>query len=218
MSDSILSAPPSLPAGYLATPLFPESATAPLRICLVTRKDADPAAGHFVTLRTLLDAIVYLGCITDSGGRLHGYVEIWVQSLNGLTDSPAAAREAISNRVLDDRWVKLFKAFDALDDQAAGSLFRTGYETSARRACSFMIQRSGRSFIRWTHFPTRPGNSARMMQSLRPRGCRLIRHRCTDIFVRMKSRRWCRSPPAPPQTATPLRSRKSPGPRVVLCR
>jgi len=130
MSDSILSAPPSLPAGYLATPLFPESASAPLRICLITRKDADPAAGHFVTLRSLLDAIVYLGCITDSGGRLHGYVEIWVQTLNGLADSPAAAREALSNRVLDDRWLKLFKAFDALDYQPGGALFRTGYETT----------------------------------------------------------------------------------------
>lgn len=124
-----VSASPALPAGYLAVPLFPESASAPLRMCLVVRKDADPAAGHLVVLRTLLDAVVYLGCVSDAGGRLHGYVEIWVQSLQGLADSPAAAREALSNRVLDERWVKLFKAFDALDDQPTGTLYRTGNET-----------------------------------------------------------------------------------------
>src|SRR6185295_15122789 len=105
--DPILASPAALPAGYLPVPLFPDHVAAPLRLCILTRKDPDPVAGHFVILRNLLDAVVYLGCITDSGGggsRLHGYVEIWVQNLAGLSGSPAAAREALSNRVLDDRW------------------------------------------------------------------------------------------------------------------
>src|SRR4051812_41977303 len=133
-SENILTAPPALPAGYLAVPLFPDQKS-PLRLSIVARKDADTVAGHFVTLRTSLDAVMYLGCIVDAGsggnsvGRLHGYVEIWVQSLNGLAGSPAAAREALSNRVLDERWGKLFKAFDALDGEAASTLVRTGFET-----------------------------------------------------------------------------------------
>ena len=129
-SENILSAPPSLPAGYLAVPLFSDQKS-PLRLSVVARKEADSVAGHFVTLRTSLDAVMYLGCIADAGGRLQGYVEIWVQALNGLAGSPAAAREALSNRVLDDRWTKLFKAFDALDGEAASTLVRTGFETVA---------------------------------------------------------------------------------------
>src|ERR1039457_886252 len=95
-ADSILSAPPALPGGYLAAPLFPDHKSAPLRLCVVARKEPDAVAGHFVILRTLLDAVVYLGCLTDTGNRLHGYVEVWVQSLDGLAHSPAAAREALS--------------------------------------------------------------------------------------------------------------------------
>jgi hypothetical protein len=138
-TDSILAAPAALPAGYLPVALFPEHAAAPLRLCILARKEPDPVAGHFVTLRTLLDAVVYLGCITDSGasaapGRLHGYVEIWVQSLAGIAGSPAAAREALSNKALDERWGRLFKAFDSLDESATGShggmLLRTGFETT----------------------------------------------------------------------------------------
>src|ERR1700744_5673262 len=100
-ADSILSAPSALPAGYLTVPLLPDYRAAPLRVSVIVRKDADPVAGHFVILRTLLDGVVYLGCVSDAGDHLHGYVEIWVQSLNGLAGSPAAAREALSNRTLD---------------------------------------------------------------------------------------------------------------------
>jgi len=130
-ADPILAAPGALPHGYAPVVLFPQLAAVPLRLCLIVRQEPDPVAGRFVVLRNLLDAVVYLGCITDAGGRLHGYVEIWVQSLAGLAGSPAAAREALSNRALDDRWARLFKSYDAMDDQASGDcvLFRTGFET-----------------------------------------------------------------------------------------
>ena len=145
---SPLSAPPSLPAGYLAIPVFPDHLAAPLRLCVVARKDADPVAGHFVVLRTLLDAVVYLGSITDQGsggarggGRLHGYVEIWVQSLKGLAASPAAVRETLSNRVLDDRWTRQFKAFEALDALPESALYRSGFETTAPRPLFYDIEK-----------------------------------------------------------------------------
>jgi hypothetical protein len=136
-ADPILAAPAALPPGYAAVPLFPDHRGAPLQLCALVRKDPDPVAGHFVVLRTLLDAVLYLGCLADAGGALHGYVEIWVQSLAGLAGSPAAAREALSNRTLDDRWARLFKAFDALSTPQAPSpasgLVRTGFETAAPR-------------------------------------------------------------------------------------
>ena len=132
-TDSILTAPTALPKGFGAVNLFPDCKSSPLRINMIARDEPDPVAGHFVTLRTLLDAIVYLGAITDSGGRLHGYVEIWIQNLDGLASAPAASREALSNKILDDRWGRLFKSFDALDDHATGALFRTGFETTHAR-------------------------------------------------------------------------------------
>src|SRR4051812_23675334 len=108
---------PALPPGFLPVSLFPDAAKSlgGLKIALVVRKDPDPVAGHFITLRTLLDAVVYLGCIIDAGNKLHGYTEIWVQSLTGIAGSPAAAREAMSNHSLDERWLKIYNALDALD-------------------------------------------------------------------------------------------------------
>ncbi|MGN6366886.1 MAG: hypothetical protein ACTHN5_01355 [Phycisphaerae bacterium] len=122
-----------MPKGFLAVNLFPDCKGSPLRINIIAREEPDPVAGHFVTLRTLLDAVVYLGAVTDAANRLHHYVEIWVQNLDGLADAPAASREALSNKILDDRWARLFKSFDALDDHATGALVRTGFETAHPR-------------------------------------------------------------------------------------
>ncbi len=133
-ADPILTAPlPALPPGFLPISLLPEAKTAPLRINIIARQSPDPLAAQFITLRTLLDAIVYLGCITDAGGRLHGYIELWIQNLDGLDSAPASAREALTNKILDDRWARLFKAYDTLDDHAVSTIFRTGYETAHPR-------------------------------------------------------------------------------------
>src|SRR5271170_5318017 len=128
-TESILSAPSALPKGFVAVNLLPDSKSCPLRINIIAREQPDPVAGDFITLRLLLDAIVYLGCITDAVGRLHGYVELWMQNLDGLSSAAASAREALSNKVLDERWIRLYKSFDALDDHAISALFRTGHET-----------------------------------------------------------------------------------------
>lgn len=140
-ADPILSAPHALPTGYLAVPLFPESEGSPVSINIIVRKDADAAAGNFVILRNLLDAIVYLGCLVDKGGRLHGYVEIWMQTVDGLGKSPSAAREALTNKILDDRWAKLYKAFDTLDDNVASALYRTGYETAHPKPLFYDVEK-----------------------------------------------------------------------------
>ncbi|HEV8607050.1 MAG TPA: hypothetical protein VGQ99_17045 [Tepidisphaeraceae bacterium] len=126
-SPQIKDAPAQIPDGYAIVAVSAEQKSAPLKIGVIVKKQADPVAGHLVMLRDLLDAQVYLGCVTDASGRVQQWVEIWVQSTSGLAGSLPASRETLSNAVLDDRWERLFKAFERLD---AATIIRGGWETS----------------------------------------------------------------------------------------
>ena len=119
--------PTELPEGYVAIPLAPDPPGPPPWICVVARAEPDPVAGHLVVLRDTIDARVLLGCINDAGGRIHGWIEVWVQSLDSLADTVAACRDALSNKVLDERWTHHFEAAQALDDPG---LLRTGWEAT----------------------------------------------------------------------------------------
>src|SRR3954470_3899186 len=127
-SPQIKDAPSQIPDGYAIVPVSAEQKVSPLRIGVIVKKQADPVAGHLVMLRDLLDAQVYLGCVSDASGRgqqgggiwvqstrVRGGVKIWGQSRGGLEGSLPASREALSNSVLDDRWERLFRAFERLD-------------------------------------------------------------------------------------------------------
>jgi hypothetical protein len=113
-----------LPAGYLAIPIH-DPGESPLRLCVLVRQTPDPAAGHFVVLRDLHDALVYLGCVVDAGGQLREWVEIAVQNVDGLEASLPAYREAFSNHTLDQRWSKTAEAARELNPEQA---LRTGWE------------------------------------------------------------------------------------------
>jgi len=82
-------------------------------------------AGHLVILRDMLDARVLLGCIVDAGGRVQHWVEVWIQSLDGLAESLPACREALSNTVLDQRWMSYFRGLGTLDQ---AGIVETGWE------------------------------------------------------------------------------------------
>src|SRR3954468_13538844 len=114
-SVQIKDAPAQIPDGYVIIPVSVEQKVAPLRIGVIVKKQPDPVAGHLVMLRDLLDAQVYLGCVSDVSGRVQQWVEIWVQSTNGLAGSLPASRETLTNALLDDRWERLFRAFERLD-------------------------------------------------------------------------------------------------------
>jgi hypothetical protein len=126
-SPQIKDAPSQIPDGYAIVAVSAEQKSAPLKIGVIVKKQADPVAGHLVMLRDLLDAQVFLGCVTDASGRVQQWVEIWVQSTSGLAGSLPASRETLSNAVLDDRWERLFRAFERLD---AATIIRGGWETS----------------------------------------------------------------------------------------
>lgn len=118
----------SLPDGYRAVDLGPSSADLPLRLCMVVRPAGDPALGHFVVLRDTLDARVYLGCICDHRGRLHEWVEVWVQHV-GPDAQPADERhEPLTNTVLDQRWTTLV---ESISRSSPDTLIASGWEESA---------------------------------------------------------------------------------------
>src|SRR5947209_3480898 len=93
------------PFGYVLIPISAEQAGVPLQLCAVVREKADPVGGQLVVLRDTIDARVLLGCVADAGGRVRQWVELWVQSLDAMEKSVPASREALSNYVLDKRWV-----------------------------------------------------------------------------------------------------------------
>lgn len=120
--------PSLLPAGYGAAPISPAQAGAVLKVCVVVRLPAGsgpPPATPFVVLRELMDARVYLGCVSDVEGRVHRWVEVWVQDVDGLSSALPVYREALTNRVLDDRWAARARSFDRL---GPGGIVRTGLE------------------------------------------------------------------------------------------
>jgi hypothetical protein len=116
-----------LPEGYLAIPINDCDQGAPLRLSVLVRQTPDPAAGHFVVLRDLHDAMVYLGCVTDAGGKVREWVELWVQSVDGLEASLPAQRETFSNHTLDRRWSQYAGHLRELNPDA---LLETGWESS----------------------------------------------------------------------------------------
>ncbi len=115
-----------LPEGYLAIAVSPEHSGAPVRLCVVVRREADAIGGHLVLLRDHIDARVLLGALLDAAGAPLQWVELWVQSLDGLGSTVAAFREALSNRVLDERWARHVEALAEIDPTG---LVRTGWET-----------------------------------------------------------------------------------------
>ncbi|MDB6067521.1 MAG: hypothetical protein JWR26_3729 [Pedosphaera sp.] len=114
-----------IPEGYRAIPLHKSQST-PVRLCILVRQTPDAVAGSFVLLRDLHDALVYLGCLTDAGGRVLQWIEVWVQNVDGLEASLPAYRETFSNFALDERWRSQRQAFEALNP---ANFIQTGWET-----------------------------------------------------------------------------------------
>src|SRR5258707_5510020 len=118
-SPQIKDAPSQIPDGYAVIAVSAEQKASPLKIGVIVKKQPDPVAGHLVMLRDLLDAQVYLGCVSDASGRVQPWVGIWGQSTKGLAGSLPASRGNFSNAVLGGRWQRLFCAFERLGPAAS---------------------------------------------------------------------------------------------------
>ena len=126
MANTKLSGNPTgIPEGYIAIPIQESESGATVRLCVLARQTPDPAAGHLVLLRDLPDAMVYLGCLTDAGGRLREWAELWVQNVDGLESSLPALRETFSNHSMDQRWGAMVKSFSTLNPHG---FIQTGWE------------------------------------------------------------------------------------------
>jgi len=115
-----------IPQGYVVIPVHVEQTTASLRIGVLVRCEPDRVAGHLVVLRHTVDARVLLGAITDCAGRVQRWIELWIQSLDGLTSTMPAYVQGLSNDILDRRWQEQIRSFDTLDP---ASVIRVGWET-----------------------------------------------------------------------------------------
>ncbi|NQT81748.1 hypothetical protein HQ563_01905 [bacterium] len=115
-----------LPKGYVVIPIAEDQKSALLKICVLVRRKPDPVGGRLVVIRDTVDARVLLGCIVDAGGRVHQWLEIWIQNLDGLADAVPACREALSNALLDERWARYFRSLESLDESG---VVETGWET-----------------------------------------------------------------------------------------
>lgn len=116
--------PAALPAGHAFIALTPEQQAGAARLGVVVQTGARPG---LVVLRESLDSRVLLGAIADAGGRVHQYVEVWVQDVSGLAGALPTYRQHLSNKQLDERWRARARALDAA---CGGGRFTTGWEES----------------------------------------------------------------------------------------
>lgn len=115
----------TLPAGYAAVPLSAADPQGPLRVCVVVRKEADPAAGHFLTLRHPFNARVLLGCVVDAPGHVHQWLEIWIQDIAPSAGLAGVSEDSISNQQLDRRWASFAQSVASV---GRCGVVRTGWE------------------------------------------------------------------------------------------
>jgi hypothetical protein len=126
LSSSTTSRVATLPEGYIAIGISENQKPATLKICVLVRVEPDPVGGHLVVLRDTTDAKVLLGSIIDEAERVHEWLELWIQNTEALINTASAARESLSNAMLDNRWHLQCQAFEQLDQAA---LVKTGWET-----------------------------------------------------------------------------------------
>lgn len=117
-----------LPKGFAGVPITASVSDSPVKICVLVSDRADPAAGRLVVLRETPEARIWLGAMLDASGSVVHWLELWVQNLDGLEATPPAYRDALNNRVLDDRWARLASALESMPRR---TLIRTGLEDAS---------------------------------------------------------------------------------------
>ena len=127
MASAVFHPSQELPAGYRTAPLRAPDTKSPLRAALVVQEKPDATFGLFIRLRDVADGSVFLGCLEDFGGRIHRWLEIWVQHTENLGATRPGYSAALSNERLDARWVAASSHAAALDPEG---FIHTGWETA----------------------------------------------------------------------------------------
>jgi len=116
----------ALPEGYVAIPITEDQKSTILKICILVKNEPDTVAGHLVVLRDTMDAKVFLGSIVDSCGQVQEWIELWIQNSGSLVDTVSAARQVLSNAILDNRWRRQCQALEELEGAA---IVKTAWES-----------------------------------------------------------------------------------------
>jgi hypothetical protein len=93
-----------VPAGFQLAPIHADQAGSPIRLCLLLATDEKSPTGPFLLLREQPGARVYLGVVCDCEGRIHDWLEIWVQTLELRDLSFSNYQERLTNHAFDLRW------------------------------------------------------------------------------------------------------------------
>ena len=120
-----------MPSGYVGVDLFGGDGRSALNVCVVVCSDPEPGVGRFVRLREELDARVLLGCVTDAGGVVREWVQVWIQSMELVAGSIPAHRESLTNHDLERRWRE---TADAVERVFPNDPIRCGFERDMARA------------------------------------------------------------------------------------
>ncbi len=127
MASAISHSTQAVPEGYRTAPLRARDTKSPLRAALVVQTKPEAAFGPFIRLRDVAEGSVFLGCLEDFGGRVHRWLEVWVQHTENLGATRPGYSAALSNHLLDARWTAAAGHAAALDPE--GSIV-TGWETT----------------------------------------------------------------------------------------
>jgi hypothetical protein len=103
-----------LEEGFSVAAIQPSEAQGSLNIGIVVRAQLDPATGAFVLLRKTPKANVFLGCMSDSAGRILEWLEVWVQEVESFGVSVPAFLDRLTNAVLDEEWRRLAEDLERL--------------------------------------------------------------------------------------------------------
>jgi hypothetical protein len=116
----------AVPEGHVIVAVSEVQKEAPLRICVLVKVEPEPPGGTSVTLRCTLDSRVFLGCIADTSGKIHQWLELRVQNPDVLRNSSLARRVLVSNAMLDALWQRQSRSFE---QTGAADTILCGWET-----------------------------------------------------------------------------------------
>ena len=120
----------SLPPSLRFVPLSPAANPGGLMYSVAVLAEP-PEAGHpFILLRSGLATQVYLGASVDAAQQVVEWLELWVQVVSGLADSPATWRDYLSNAELDAQWSRDAQRFA---QACPGACRNTGWESAHPR-------------------------------------------------------------------------------------
>lgn len=117
---------PNVAESHKAVRILPKDGESPFSICLIIPRDPTEHSAKRV-LRSSFGLVVHPGCIVDRAERIQQWVEVGIQSVNGLAEGVSSdLNDALTNIVMDRRFRD---DFDRAREAAPESVIETGFES-----------------------------------------------------------------------------------------